>query len=136
VQTASGFSVLDTTGKPIKVAANATDLKIDPDGTVRAGKDDKQVLGRLGLFSITNAMRPQKIGSNLYATATPPPALDATRDPSSGGRGGYLEASNVNIVKEMVTMIAGLRAYEANQKTLQGHDNMDEKSVNQVGRLV
>jgi flagellar basal-body rod protein FlgG len=133
VQTASGFSILDTAGRPIKVAVNATDLRIDPDGSVRAGK---QILGRLGLYSITNEMRPQKIGSNLYATATPPPALDVTRDPSSGVRGGYIEGSNVNIVKEMVTMIAGLRAYEANQKTVQGHDNMDDKCVNQVGRLV
>jgi flagellar basal-body rod protein FlgG len=36
----------------------------------------------------------------------------------------FLEASNVNIVTEMVNMIAVNRAYEANQKVIQSHDTL------------
>ena len=48
---------------------------------------------------------------------------------------GYLEMSNINVVSEMVEMIAISRAYESNQKAIQTVDTMLEKSVNQVGRL-
>ncbi len=37
---------------------------------------------------------------------------------------GYVEASNVNPVLEMVRMIEVNRAYEANQKTIQSEDSL------------
>ena len=48
---------------------------------------------------------------------------------------GYVDLPNVNIVEEMVDMIAVMRSYEANQKILQAHDELLEKSVNQLGSL-
>ena len=47
---------------------------------------------------------------------------------------GSLEDSNVNIVQEMVSMISGLRAYEANQKAIQAIDQTLDKAINQMGR--
>lgn len=41
-----------------------------------------------------------------------------------------LEMSNVNIVDEMVAMIVGQRAYEANSKALQTGDRMMETANN------
>ena len=38
-------------------------------------------------------------------------------------------------LEEMVDMIAVMRSYEANQKILQAHDQLLEKSVNQLGSL-
>lgn len=46
---------------------------------------------------------------------------------------GFTEASNVNVIDEMVDMITVMRAYEANQKVLQSHDSLLEKAVNEVG---
>jgi len=37
---------------------------------------------------------------------------------------GQLEASNVNIVDEMVNMITAQRAYETNSKVIQASDQM------------
>ncbi|NMB08551.1 MAG: flagellar basal body rod protein FlgG, partial [Tissierellia bacterium] len=37
---------------------------------------------------------------------------------------GYLEASNVQVVDEMVKMITAQRAYEINSKTIQTSDEM------------
>ncbi len=48
---------------------------------------------------------------------------------------GYLEMSNVQIVKEMVNMITITRAYETNQKIMQTYDASLEISVNQLGKL-
>jgi flagellar basal-body rod protein FlgG len=37
---------------------------------------------------------------------------------------GYVEASNVNVVEELVNMIATQRAYELNSKAIQTSDQM------------
>ena len=50
-------------------------------------------------------------------------------------RQGFLEASNVNPVTEMVRMIEVNRAYEANQKVIQAHDQMTDKLINQAVRV-
>lgn len=47
---------------------------------------------------------------------------------------GSVEKSNVNPIKEMVNLITALRAYEANQKCIQTHDDTLGKAVNDVGR--
>ncbi len=50
-------------------------------------------------------------------------------------RTGYLEASNVNAISEMVQMIEVNRAYEANQKSIQTHDTLVGRLINEVGRV-
>ncbi|MEG1848156.1 MAG: flagellar hook-basal body protein [Lachnospiraceae bacterium] len=49
--------------------------------------------------------------------------------------GGYLEASNVQVVSEMVEMMTVTRAYESSQRLIQTHDSTLDKTVNQIGRL-
>ena len=49
--------------------------------------------------------------------------------------GGYLEASNVQVVKEMVDLISFTRAYESNQKIVQAYDETLGKAVNDVGKV-
>ncbi|MCD4830117.1 MAG: flagellar basal-body rod protein FlgF [Candidatus Cloacimonetes bacterium] len=53
---------------------------------------------------------------------------------SPGVMQGYLELSNVNIVREMVDMIAVQRHYDANGKVIRAHDETLRKSVNNVGK--
>jgi flagellar basal-body rod protein FlgG len=45
-----------------------------------------------------------------------------------------IEGSNVNTVEEMVSMITALRAYEANQKSIQSIDSTLDKVINQMNR--
>ena len=49
-------------------------------------------------------------------------------------RQGFLETSNVNIVKEMVNMIEVQRAYEANSKSVTSHDTALNKLINDMAR--
>ena len=46
-----------------------------------------------------------------------------------------MEASNVNVVEEMTDMISANRVFEATQKAIKGHDQMDEKLINIVGKV-
>ena len=50
-------------------------------------------------------------------------------------RQGFIELSNVNVISEMVSMIAGYRAYETNSKVVQTHDTLLDKAVNQVASV-
>jgi len=50
-------------------------------------------------------------------------------------RQGCLEGSNVNVVKEMVSMIANMRAFEANQKMIASVDQTLEKLINDAGKV-
>ena len=46
---------------------------------------------------------------------------------------GFIEESNVSVVEEMVNMILGQRAYEANSKVVKAADEMLQQ-VNSMGR--
>lgn len=48
---------------------------------------------------------------------------------------GFLEASNVSAVREMVDMIEVNRAYEANQKVIQTQDGLLGKLINEAVRI-
>lgn len=48
---------------------------------------------------------------------------------------GYLEASNVQVVSEMVEMINVTRAYESNQKIIQTYDETLQIAVSQLGKI-
>lgn len=49
---------------------------------------------------------------------------------TSGKMEGYVEMSNVNVVTEMVDLIAASRAYEANSSVIQGAKSMFESALN------
>ena len=48
---------------------------------------------------------------------------------------GFVEASNVNVVEEMVAMIESVRTFEAYQKLIQSIDEADNQSVNNIARV-
>ncbi|TFG59171.1 MAG: flagellar hook-basal body complex protein, partial [Spirochaetales bacterium] len=50
-------------------------------------------------------------------------------------RQGFIEASNVNPVREMVDMIEVNRAYEANQKVIQTDDSLASRLVNDAVKV-
>ena len=114
----------------ISVPANATAVMISKDGIVSAsiaGQQATQQLGTLELATFQNPAGLRPMGGNLFSATT------ASGDPQTGvpgtdGRGtiaqGFLEDSNVSVVEEMVNMILGQRAYEANSKVIKAADEM------------
>jgi flagellar basal-body rod protein FlgG len=69
-------------------------------------------------------------GQNLYAESASSGAPQAAA-PGTNGLGslqqGMVEGSNVNVVEELVAMIATQRAYELNSKAIQTSDQMLQK---------
>lgn len=131
---ADGNLVLANSEGPIlinpTIQVNETDsnIAISPDGEITAsvpGSDTRRVLGTLTLAKFVNPTGLQNIGGNLLIeTEASGPAI--TGEPNQGGFGKvlhkYLEASNVDPVKELVTLIKTQRAFELNSQTIQTAD--------------
>ena len=120
----------------ITVPEGATQITVGTDGTVSAtvaGQTEPAVLGQLQVANFPNAAGLQSKGDN-YMLETASSGAPNLGVPGEDGRGtvrqGMLEASNVNVVEELVDMIECQRAYEVNSKMISATDDM-LKYVNQ-----
>jgi flagellar basal-body rod protein FlgG len=114
----------------IVIPENATSISIGSAGTVEVlldGEPTPTEVGTIELARFSNPAGLKSLGRNLYAE-TPTTGAPVAGTPSENGFGslsqGFLEGSNVNIMEEMVNMIAGQRAYEVNSKAIQTADEM------------
>ncbi|NMG34618.1 flagellar basal-body rod protein FlgG [Azoarcus sp. TTM-91] len=114
----------------IVIPANASGVTIGENGVVSAtiaNAAAPEQLGQLTLASFVNPAGLLALGDNLYretvASGVPNEGV-----PGEEGMGklkqGALEGSNVQVVEEMVDMIAAQRTYEMNTKVLSAADNM------------
>jgi len=114
----------------ITVPNNATAITIGENGVVSAsvpGSVTPTQLGQLTLTTFVNPAGLQALGENLFQET----AASGTPNEGKAGDGafgkfkqGALEGSNVQVVEEMVDMIAAQRTYEMNTKVLSAADNM------------
>ena len=114
----------------IRVPEGASSVTIGADGKVTAsmpGQTEASEVGQIEIARFANPAGLLPTGDNLYQ------ATQASGEPQTGvagaeGRGsirqGALEASNVNVVQELVDMIETQRAYEVNSKMIQSTDEM------------
>jgi len=122
----------------IVIPENATTIAIGKDGTVVAyldGESSGIEIGRLELARFGNPGGLKSMGGNLMqATASSGDPLLGT--PGSTGFGslaqGFLEGSNVSIMKEMINLIAGQRAYEINSKAVKAADEILQQTNQMV----
>ncbi len=124
--TASGYPLEPA----ITIPENALSITVGMDGTVsitEPGNPESQQVGQLSLALFINPTGLESIGENLYLETT---ASGAPNDnmPGMNGAGriyqNYVEASNVSVVEEMVSMIVTQRAYEVNSKAVKVSDEM------------
>lgn len=96
--------------------------------------ENNQSLGRMALMKFENKDALLKQGTNLFALKD---NLDAKMAPATEAKvsQGFLEGSNVNIVREMTDMISATRTFESTQKAIQAYDQMAHKVVNEVPKL-
>ncbi len=124
--TASGYPVQPA----ITIPANALSLTIARDGTVSVTQPGNTVNVQIGTFQLAtfiNNAGLQSLGENLYAETAASGAPNVAQ-PGTNGAGvlnqNYVEASNVNVVQELVNMIQTQRAYEINSKAVTASDQM------------
>lgn len=115
----------------ITIPANALTVTIANDGVVQVttpgATATPQTIGQIQLASFINPPGLEPRGQNLFAE-TAASGQPQTAAPNSNGMGalqqGFVEGSNVNVVEELVSMIATQRAYELNSKAIQTSDQM------------
>ena len=113
----------------ITIPNTASSVTIGRDGTVsiELTTGGAQVLGQIQIARFVNPSGLQSLGQNLMKD-TPASGAPQVLAPGVAGAGslmqGTLEASNVNVVEEMVNMIETQRAYEINSKAISAVDGM------------
>jgi flagellar basal-body rod protein FlgG len=95
--------------------------------------EEPVLLDRLKIRDFTEKRELKKEGANNYfeTLESGPPIM---KEPETKVLQGFLEKSNVVVVKEMVRMIEIQRHYEANQKVIQAEDAALGKLINEVAR--
>lgn len=104
------------------------DFEVLSDGSIM---QNNQVVARLGVVDVDNYDYISKYGENLYDVVNGGQLVASNARVEQGA----LEASNINVVSEMVDMITITRAYEAGQKIIQTMDSTLDKAVNNVGKV-
>jgi flagellar basal-body rod protein FlgG len=130
----SDGTIVNSSGYPltpqISVPEGAQQLGISSDGKVTVilpGKSTSTEIGQIEIARFVNPAGLTGMGENLYriSDASGEPILET---PGANGMGtlsqGYTEASNVQVVEEMVNMITAQRAYEIVSKAITVSDQM------------
>lgn len=114
----------------ITIPPNVTGIDISNTGQVtvlRGLTDPPTVIGQIDIANFVNPAGLKSLGRNTFAPS-PASGNAIVNRPGMNGVGqlsqGQIEASNVNIVDEMVGMITAQRAYETNSKVIQTSDQM------------
>lgn len=124
--TKDGDYVLGTNGR-IRLDPNA-EAAVNKDGSIT---QNGAVVARLRITDFEDYDYLVKYGETYFE----PVEGAETKASEAEVFSGYLEASNVQVVSEMVDMINITRAYESNQKIMQTYDSTLEVAVNQLGRI-
>ena len=122
---------------PVNIPNGSTDISIATDGTVnvtKSGSTTKQKVGQLQLTQFVNPQGLNLLGGGIYAE-TDSSGKPVDGKPGENGSGtilqSFLEGSNVDPVKELVTLIKTQRAFELNSQSIQTAD----QALQTIGNL-
>ena len=113
----------------ITIPNTAVTITVDKTGAVSVTDQQGNIsqVGQIQLARFVNTAGLTSIGRNLF-DKTEASGEPTVGNPNADGRGAitqfFLEMSNVNVIDEMVKMIAGQRNYEINSKAVQTADAM------------
>jgi flagellar basal-body rod protein FlgG len=147
--TKDGYKVLGENG-PIQLKKN--NFMVDQEGNVYENEEYAEdplrlvsmeenewnrpvLLDRLKIVDFPDVRYIKKKGESLYEETDHSGPATVIESGRPKVRQGFLEASNVNVIIEMVDLIEVHRSYEANQKMIQAHDTALGQTVNTVGRV-
>jgi len=110
-------------GGPVAVQGR----KIDVNAAGEIFVDDVSV-GALRIVDFDDKSKMKKVDGGAFLTDEP------GKDMQASVSQGYLEGSNVEVMKEIVQMITSLREFESYQKMIQTFDEAASKVSNEMGK--
>ncbi len=130
--THDGIKVLGL-GGPISIPSDSVQVSIDLQGKVSvmtAGNTLPQEIDTIKVVDFGPDANLTKMGNGLFTANA-----NAGTPSTSTIKQGYVETSNVQVVREMVQMIQTMREFETYQKAIQAFDSATSKVTNDLGRL-
>jgi flagellar basal-body rod protein FlgF len=103
--------------------------RIDAQGRIWDGED---MVAQLKLVRFDNVAALQRLSGGLYIATR---EGEAGTSVIEGVRQGHLEASNVNVMDEMVRMITTTRHFEISQKVITGYDEMIGEAISTIAEF-
>lgn len=124
LRTKDGDYVLNQNGAANMDPSEANYIQMNPIGDFAVDElgniyQNDVLVGDVGVVDFENYDYIEKYGENMYNLVEGGTIVES----NASVRQGMLETSNVNVVDEMVNMIAIQRAYEAGQKVIQSVDS-------------
>jgi len=104
-------------------------FSVDEEGNILV---DGEQVARLKITTFQNPNSLRKEGSSLFRATND---TVVNRDIPFTVKQNMLEKSNVNLIKEMVDLLAVMRTFESNQRIVQAYDQVLAKSAAAVGKL-
>jgi len=119
----------DVVQPTITLPIDTLNINVGQDGTVSVEQPGgvSTVVGQIQTVDFSNPAGLVHLGSSIFqaSNASGQPLTGNPGENGFGGLGqGMVEMSNVNMVDEMVNLIAAQRAYEMNSKSVQAADEM------------
>jgi flagellar basal-body rod protein FlgF len=122
-----------TTFNGVKVLGSSGPINLPPGNIQITNTGDVLINGiqtntiKIVEFPSTDTLK--KVGEGVFSTQ------DKGVKSNALVKQAYLEASNVDVVREMVSMIDALREFESYQKAIQAFDEATDKVNNELGRF-
>ena len=106
-------------------------FRVTTQGDIFSGGEN---IGQLNLQTVTEKDALHKEGNSLYRLRD---NFDnqVVNAQNFKVHQGAVERSNVNVISEMTDMIRTTRVFESSQKAIQAYDQMNQKLINDVGRI-
>lgn len=131
--TKEGFPVLsegagDPSTRMIRIPEGQ--ISVSPQGQIQT-RD--QMLQKLSVVEVSSLDQIKKTGGQRFAVVN-----DSIRLPAANQtfiQQGFVETSNVNIIREMTDMISTTRLFESTQKAIQAYDTMNGKMISDIPKL-
>lgn len=127
--TSEGYPVLDENDSEIIFDFDISSMIVSSEGDISYLDETNTPVFtgmRIGLARFANRQGLESIGENLYmsTTASGMAMEDSDFEDRSVLMHKFIESSNVQVVEEMVKLIAAQRAYEVSSKAIQSADDM------------
>jgi len=128
--TEDGLPVLGTGGEITISDIDDKKFTVDDTGKITAGEKS---LGSLMIVDFQRSYALKKVGNSMFA----PDDASATEIEAKRAvvHQGFIELSNVNVIRAMTDMIEAFRGYESYQKVIHSIDEVLGKTINEVGKL-